>query len=219
MTSAILEILASSNLPNSYGTSILSGLLPAITTVIGFVVTICVWISNIKVRRADYIRDMLEKIHNDRTVQDVVYIMQYNDKWYTTAFYDDHEFETKMDAALSFFSYICYLRNKRIITKDEFGLFHSMICHIAKNNSTLRYFYNLRHYSEIYSSKFAKAPKKHIKYYTFMNLFTFRYLFEYMVKNNYVDKKLFSKDYNALTEQEKIDNPHLYQVLKTGIKE
>lgn len=137
--------------------TIISGALPAFATICGFVITVIVWNNNVKTRRADYISDLLDRLHNDPLIKD--------------------------------------LKEKKIIRKKEFNLFKSMINHAASNKSTLRYFYNLRHYSKVYSSKVTTKAKHSSKRTNkkFTESFTFKYLFDYIKKHKYIDMEKFSK--------------------------
>ena len=123
-------------------------------------------------------------------------------------FYFNRDLELKVDTTLSYLSYICYLKEKKIIRKKEFNLFKSMINHAASNKSTLRYFYNLRHYSKVYSSKVTTKAKHSSKRTNkkFTESFTFKYLFDYIKKHKYIDMEKFSKD--DLTDE------IYYQILK-----
>lgn len=175
--------------------TIISGALPAFATICGFVITVIVWNNNVKTRRADYISDLLDRLHNDPLIKDTVYIFQYDENWYKKEFYFNRDLELKVDTTLSYLSYICYLQEKKIIRKKEFNLFKSMINHAASNKSTLRYFYNLRHYSKVYSSKVTTKAKHSSKRTNkkFTESFTFKYLFDYIKKHKYIDMEKFSK--------------------------
>ena len=100
--------------------------------------------------------------------------MDYNEKlWYTKKFHKSGELERKVDKTLSYFSYICYLKKKRLITASEFKFFEYEVKRILVNNQVVEYLYNLYH--------FTKMRK--------MNL-TFYYLFLYGKR-----KKFFNKDF------------------------
>lgn len=184
---------------------ILSGAIPAEIALIGVIGSVILWKGNIKVRRADYIRDLIDKMYHDKVISSTLYDLQYNNEWYTMAFHNDHEIELRIDTTLSYFSYICYLHKMHIIKKNEFNLFKSMIVHISNNKSTIRYFYNLKHYSKIYCNKNQ-----------FQKLFTFKYLFNYMKRHNAcfkIKKQIFNKPYKKLSDDEKKQYPYLYKVL------
>lgn len=52
----------------------------------------------------------------------------------------------KVDRALQYFSYICYLKEKRIITNDEFMFFEIDISQALRCKDLIEYLYNLYHY-------------------------------------------------------------------------
>lgn len=189
-------LLSCNNLEASDRAVIISGALPAIATILGLIIALITWRNTVKTRRADYISTLLDKLHNDKLISGTVYLLQYNNKWYNTDFYKNHLLELKIDATLSYLSYICYLHVKKVISKKEFRLFQSMINHASTNERTLRYFYNLRHYSNVYSGELDATAKKTTKTkdMSFTYSFTFKYLFDYIKKNKLVDMKLFSQD-------------------------
>lgn len=173
--------------------TIISGALPAIATICGFIITLIAWKNNVKTRRADYINDLLDKLHNDKLIKNTIYLLQYNNKWYDQKFYKNHKLELQIDTTLSYLSYICYLHDKRIISKKEFRLFQSMINHAASNESTVRYFYNLLHYSEVYAHKLTTKAKSTFKqkHNIYTQSFTFKYLFDYIKKHKFIDMDKF----------------------------
>lgn len=82
-----------------------------------------------------------------------------------------------MDKTLSYFSYICYLYQYRIITKKEFQFFKYEINRILMNSQIKNYFYNIYHFA-----KKVKAP------------ITFKYLFEYGEKKKLFDKEFYNRN-------------------------
>ena len=79
------------------------------------------WKKRQLLKRGEYINELTEKIRADNDIREIVYLFDYNDKrWYTNLFHGCGEFEIKVDKTLSYFSYICYLKKKRLITSDEF---------------------------------------------------------------------------------------------------
>ena len=72
------------------------------------------------VKRSGYINDLIEKIRTDEYIKDVVYMFDYNKKWYSESFQQSGELELKVDKTLSYFSYICNLKRQKIITDKEF---------------------------------------------------------------------------------------------------
>ena len=138
------------------------------------------WQKSIKIKRAEYLNELTEKIRTDPDISEVVYILDYNQKWYDDSFHQSGEFERKVDKTLSYFSYICYLFENKLITKNEFAFFKYEIDRILVNYSTIRYFYNIYHFSNKHG-----------------NPMTFKFLFNYGEK-----AKIFDSDfYNARSDQ------------------
>ena len=146
------------------------------------------WRKNILLRRAEYINELTEKIRTDEYIKDVVYMFDYNKKWYYESFHQSGELELKVDKTLSYFSYICYLKRQKIITDKEFDFFKYEVERILMNQQVQDYFYNLYHFSK----KF-KTP------------FTFKYLFEYGEKG-----KMFDDDFYDKSAYEKSKKYHRY---------
>lgn len=131
------------------------------------------WRKNVSLKRAEYIRDLTEKIRTDNDIKDVVYKFDYDEKWYSEDFHNSGEEELKVDKTLSHFSYICYLKNQKIISNKEFCFFQYEIERILNNEQTQDYFYNLYHFANEHGTPM-----------------TFKYLFDYGQK-----KKMFDKDF------------------------
>lgn len=77
------------------------------------------WRRDIALKRANYINELTEKIRTDDSIKDVVYLLDYDDHWYSQEFHGSGKLEFKMDKTLSYFSYICYLRKQRIISNSD----------------------------------------------------------------------------------------------------
>ena len=105
------------------------------------------WKNSIKIKRAEYLEKLTEKIRTDKDIKEVVYVLDYNShQWYTPVFHNG-EFENKMDKAQSYFSYICYLYQTRLIARKEFEFFKYDIERILMKNQIQNYLYNLFHFA------------------------------------------------------------------------
>lgn len=135
------------------------------------------WRKNILLRRAGYINELTEKIRTDKNIKDVIYMFDYDYKWYSEQFHGSGKLELKVDKTLSYFSYICYLKNQKIITEKEFNFFKYEIERILMNSQVKDYFYNLYHFSN----------KNHAP-------ITFLYLFNYGEKTGKFDEKFYDKN-------------------------
>lgn len=81
------------------------------------------WKKELSLKRADYIKGLTDKIRCDPTIRYVFYLLDYGANWYSEEFHSGGDMEQKMDQGLSYFSYLCYLENKEIITPEEFKFF------------------------------------------------------------------------------------------------
>lgn len=160
---------------NEFTISDIISFLSMVLIVIGGCFSYHQWKKSVKIKRAEYINELTEKIRTDVDIKEIVYVLDYDHKWYTPNFHDCGELERKMDKTLSYFSYICYLYRSHLIAKKEFGFFKYEIDRILMNNQIQNYFYNLYHFS----NKF-KAP------------ITFKYLFEYGEKNKIFDEEFYN---------------------------
>lgn len=154
--------------------------LSLVTVIVGGCFGYYQWQKSIKIKRAEYLNELTEKIRTDPDISEVVYILDYNQKWYDDSFHESGELERKVDKTLSYFSYICYLFENKLITKNEFAFFKYEIDRILVNYSTIRYFYNIYHFSNKHGTPM-----------------TFKFLFNYGEK-----AKIFDSDfYNARSDQ------------------
>lgn len=155
--------------------SFISILLVMIGGIFGFIQ----WHKNIKIKKASYINELTEKIRSDLNIKNTVYMIDYEEEWYNKYFHNSGDNELNMDKTLSYFSYICYLKKKRIISRDEFKFFEYEVVRILKNNQVIDYLYNIYHYSGETNTPI-----------------TFYYLLKYGEKNGFLDKDFFdSKAY------------------------
>lgn len=170
------------NFTNEISISDIASVFSVVLVILGGIFGYYQWRKNVLLKRAGYINDLTEKIRADNYIKDVIYMFDYNKKWYSMQFHGSGELEFKVDKTLSYFSYICYLKRQKIISNKEFDFFKYEVERILMNQQVQDYFYNLYHFS----NKFG-IP------------FTFKYLFEYgkkrkMFDNNFYDKNAYQKD-------------------------
>lgn len=168
-------------LNNEITISDITSIISVILIMIGGIFSCYQWRKDVILKRAGYINEMIEKIRTDKYIKDVVYMFDYDDKWYSERFHGSGKLELKVDKTLSYFSYICYLKRKRIISKAEFDFFKYEIHRILENDQVQDYLYNVYHFSN--------------KNDTHM---TFIYLFEYgeqigIFNKQFYDKNAYSK--------------------------
>lgn len=117
------------------------GMLSFVSIVIGGIFALVKWNSNVKVRRAEYIDKLYTKRADERT-RKVLYTFDQTENWLSR--YEKEEgFEIDVDDALSFYSYICYLRNQGLLKDDEFNFFEYDIMRILSNKDVQNLFKKL----------------------------------------------------------------------------
>ncbi len=104
------------------------------------------WNINQKLKRAEYIKTLFDEIRSNSEI--VFYLFEYDSNWYDEKFHNSKELERKIDYTLSYFSYICYLKNNNIITKSDFNYFRYELERILHNQQFKNYIYNLYHFSQ-----------------------------------------------------------------------
>lgn len=140
------------------------------------------WRKSVNLKRADYINELTEKIRTDESIKETIYIFDYDIPWYSKDFHGSMETELKVDKTLSYFSYICYLKKQKIISKKEFKFFEYEIKRTLINNQVQDYLYNLYHFANKFN-----VP------------LTFEFLFEYGKKTKCFDTDFYDANTCEMT--------------------
>jgi len=146
-----------------------------ITIIIGGGFTYYRWNKNLKLKRAEYIKNLFDEIRTNPKI--VFYLFEYDSIWYDENFHGSKELESNIDYTLSYFSYICYLKRNNVITKSDFNYFRYELERILTNRQFKNYIYNLYHFSQKVNQPI-----------------TFVDLFQYAKDNNYFDQEFWDKD-------------------------
>ena len=145
-----------------------------ILVVIGGLFACYKWRRDVALKKASYINELTDKIRTDPLIVDTLYLLDYGHPWYSRDFHSGCPMEVKMDKTLSYFSYICYLRDRHIISNKEFKFLKYKIERILVNPEVQDYLYNLYHFSKKFNLPLS-----------------FHYLFEYGKKHNFFDADFF----------------------------
>lgn len=119
-----------------------------ILTTIGGFFALFQWQQGNKIKRAELLKEALTRIRDDEEFASVLYDIDYGVEWYTVAFVNEHTREQKFDKVFAYFDYLCYLKNKHILSKSEFRIFEYRITRMVRNDSFLDYMFNLYHFSK-----------------------------------------------------------------------
>lgn len=152
-------------------------ILSFISIIVGGIFTLYKWNINLKLKRAEYIKALCDEIRSNPKI--VFYLFEYDSNWYNEEFHGNNELESNIDYTLSYFSYICYLRNNNIITKSDFNNFRYQLERILNNQQFKYYIYNLYHYS-----RGINQPIPFVD------------LFQYAKDNEYFDKDFWDNNSN-----------------------
>jgi len=150
-----------------------ASILTFLTIVISGIFALCKWTKQMKMKRAEYIKDLTTEI---RTSPHMAFdVFEYGKEWYGLDFHDGSDIEERVDYTLSVFSYICYLRKQDLLNNAEFNCFKYELARILTNPHFQQYFYNLYHFSRSQNQPM-----------------TFLYLFEYAKENGYLDSEFYN---------------------------
>lgn len=141
-----------------------------ILVVIGAAFAFYKWQVSQNQKEAAMIFEMLKVIRDDK-LYELIQMLDYDETWYDRGFHDKAR-EIGMDKLLVQFSYICHLREKRMISRKAFKFFSYNLGVILSNKQIHYYFYNLNEYCVKSHSEFPFAP-----------------LLRYGLKKKYIDIK------------------------------
>jgi hypothetical protein len=148
------------------------------------------WRKSSSLKKAEFVNNFIKKIRDEKDIIEILRYLDLNDHWYSLDFHDNEnenkqKFEQHLDKTLSYFSYICYLKKKKIISCKEFNFFNYHIKLILKNPGVQDYFYHLYHYV---TTKF-KAK------------FQYQYLLEYGIEMQIVGKDIYDMKAHLLNDK------------------
>lgn len=124
-------------------------LMSLIFVAIGGFFIYCQWWKSVKIRRAEFINQLLEKLRFDKSLTSAMYTMDYNQDWYDNAdAFHNSELECSIDKLLSYMDYICYLKVTGNISKTEFKIFQYEINRACVSYSSKVYLWNLYLFSK-----------------------------------------------------------------------
>lgn len=92
-----------------------------------------------RLKRADFIHQITEKLRTDTEISQVIYLIEYSKPWHNMEFHGGGELERQVDTTLAFFSYICYLRKARLLSRSDFRVLDDELARIANNPSVQAY--------------------------------------------------------------------------------
>lgn len=151
-----------------------------VAAVCGGIIALFQWRESNTNRRAEYLNSLLEKLWDNKDIQDFILLNDYDKDWYNEAFHrsEDKTLPTLADKTLSFMNYICYVVDVKIIRKKERGLFDYYLSTLAQCKDMRRYLFDLYQYSVL-----NKKP------------FLFGYFLDVCIKQQLLPKGIKDKNY------------------------
>lgn len=117
-----------------------------IVAIIGVGIGLYQYYKSVIVKRSSFVLSLLNQMKDDDGINKVIYLFHYGEFKYSREFHGSGEYENDTDRTLLLFSYICYLKEKRIITNKEFSFFEISITQALHNEALIDYLYNLYHF-------------------------------------------------------------------------
>ena len=169
--------------------TVLGSITVGLTSVI---LALCQYIKTSKMKRASVFNDLIEKLRADPEIRKWIRIIDYGKDWYGEELHHSYDKEAAVDKTLQTFSYICYLRENKLIDEKEFSTIKYEIWRILGDKGVQNYMFNLYHFSSNFFHR--KYPKD-------VETFPFNFLLSYgvserLIRDSFFDKN--SKEYNKI---------------------
>lgn len=128
------------------------GVVAACIAIIGIILTYSQIYQTKKIKRAEFVSDLLKTIRSNNEITNIKYLFDYNNKWYNEKFHGSNV-ELHIDNYLSQLNYICFLKTKKLISYDEFEIFEYELDRSIKNEDCVCYLWNIYHWSKFNKKK------------------------------------------------------------------
>ena len=151
--------------------------LSIVLAIIGGTFAYIQWKSANKLKRSEFINQIIDKLRFDKDLVKTMYLIEYDYGWYSEKFHStDKELEYEVDKLLSYLSYICYVNKLKIISNKEFSILQYELNRTCSSPAVQCYLWNLYHFSKSQNTKC-----------------TFHYLIEYGTTNKIINKEFYNK--------------------------
>ena len=137
-------------------------LISLVIAIIGGSFALYQWTKSNTYKRGDIVESLIETINDDQDIATIMDICDWNDGFiYNGKFsiskaasrsdlvgMSSEELFKKIDRTLAHFSYICYLKSSKALTKKEMRIFNYKIRRLADNMHIANYLFSLYHWSD-----------------------------------------------------------------------
>ena len=115
---------------------------------IGSIFALIQWNSSIKIRRTEFLDEIINKLWFDEKMAKTINMIDNNPRWYTEDFHKNYsELGYHIDKLLSYFDFICYLHFIKNLSSNEFSVIRYEIDRACASPSVQAYLWNLYHFS------------------------------------------------------------------------
>ena len=151
---------------------------------ISAVIALLQWKSTTRMKKAEMVYSLLDRVRSDPIMQDAWYLLEYSQDWYNNDFHESPQ-ERSIDKLLAHLTYVCYLRKSRCVTDKEFKFFDYQIRSVSSNAGMQCYLHNLSIYAcknDGINKSSQCSCKEGDKT---ASCFSFQYLFDYCKERGY----------------------------------
>ena len=115
---------------------------------IGSIFALMQWNSSIKIRRTEFLSDIINKLWFDANMARTMHMIDNNPNWYAEDFHKSYsDLGYQIDKLLSYFDFICYLHFINNLSFNEFNVIKYEIDRTCASPSVQAYLWNLYHFS------------------------------------------------------------------------
>ena len=106
------------------------------------------WRVSVSIKKAEFIERVSQGLRNNKEILSFIYLIDYDEFIYDADFHDsENELQMKTEMVLSTLDYLCYLLNRRLISKKEFKSNAYILHRVCENTEIQCYLWNLYHFS------------------------------------------------------------------------
>jgi len=172
------------NLFNNWTVDNYLSLILIIGMAIGSIFALIQWNSSIKIRRTEFLDDIINKLWFDPNTAKTMNTIDSNPNWYTEDFHKSYtDLVYQIDKLLSYFDFICYLYDIKNIKFDEFNVIKYEIDRTCASPSVQAYLWNLYHFSNKVEAGCS-----------------FMYIINYAIKEKIINKEFLSNNENLFNK-------------------
>jgi hypothetical protein len=136
------------NFLNNWSIDNYLSLILIIVMAIGSIFALIQWNSSIKIRRTEFLDEIINKLWFDANMAKTMHIIDNNPNWYAEDFHKSYsDLGYQIDKLLSYFDFICYLHFIKNLSINEFSVIKYEIDRTCASPSVQAYLWNLYHFS------------------------------------------------------------------------